>query len=291
MTPEAASLWVIGDAHGEPAKVRALLFRAGLLNRSGYWSAGAATLVFIGDYVDRGPDGIGMIELVMRLEVEAQRSGGEVIALLGNHEPLLLAARRFGSTWRDAKRRTFYERWLNNRGRAQDMMHLATRHVDWISARPAVARVGSYLFVHADTTTYLKYGRDVNGTNDAIRAAMQSEEGDVWDALLRDVSDRFAFQKIDGAERAVELLRAYGGERVVHGHTPIPYVLQVAAETVRSPLLYASGKVLNVDGGLAYHPDAGFMVRLGLAGVERVVTVRRDEPAAGDTNDAASRSG
>ena len=49
-----------------------------------------ARLWLVGDLVDRGPDGVGVIELVRRLQRE-----GDVHCLLGNHELLLLAARRF----------------------------------------------------------------------------------------------------------------------------------------------------------------------------------------------------
>ena len=51
----------------------------------------------MGDLVDHGPDGIGAVELVMRLQQQAARTGGRVQVLLGNHDMLLLAAHRFGT--------------------------------------------------------------------------------------------------------------------------------------------------------------------------------------------------
>src|SRR5437870_6195602 len=45
------------------------------------------TLVFLGDYIDRGPDSRGVFEQVIAL---AQRCS--VVPLLGNHEEMLLAA-------------------------------------------------------------------------------------------------------------------------------------------------------------------------------------------------------
>lgn len=41
-------------------------------------------------------DGIGAVDLAMRLQQEAPAAGGRVHALIGNHEPLLLAAHKFG---------------------------------------------------------------------------------------------------------------------------------------------------------------------------------------------------
>lgn len=45
------------------------------------------TLVFLGDYIDRGPDSKGAIEQVIRLAEQCQ-----VVPLLGNHEGMLLGA-------------------------------------------------------------------------------------------------------------------------------------------------------------------------------------------------------
>lgn len=269
--PAARPLWVLGDVHGEVAKVRGLLLQAGLLGRDDTWHGGNALLVCIGDYFDRGPDGIGVIELLMRLEAQAAEAGGQVFALLGNHEPLLLAARTFGDAWRDPRGRSFLERWRFNHGQTRDLIELTDRHVDWLLHRPAVVRLGPYLFMHADSILYLRHGRTLQDVNVAFHTQLRSTDPLEWDVLLREFADRGAFEGPDGNNRALEILGAYGGERIVHGHTPIAYQLGMDPANVRSPLLYAEGHCLNVDGGMAYHPAAGFLVRLGRHGVERVV--------------------
>ena len=63
---------------------------AGLVDAAGDWSGDDATLWVLGDYVDRGPDGVGVVDVVMRLQQQAPRSGGRVGALMGNHEVLAL---------------------------------------------------------------------------------------------------------------------------------------------------------------------------------------------------------
>jgi serine/threonine protein phosphatase 1 len=45
------------------------------------------TLVFLGDYIDRGPDSKGVIEQVIRLTDQCQ-----VVPIMGNHEEMLLGA-------------------------------------------------------------------------------------------------------------------------------------------------------------------------------------------------------
>ncbi|OIP90893.1 MAG: metallophosphatase [Syntrophaceae bacterium CG2_30_49_12] len=46
----------------------------------------ADTLVFVGDYIDRGPDACGVVDLILRIK----RTVNKVICLLGNHEQLFL---------------------------------------------------------------------------------------------------------------------------------------------------------------------------------------------------------
>jgi hypothetical protein len=87
---------VIGDIHGQYTKLVSLLRNAELVDDTLSWKGGTTNLWFMGDFFDRGPDGIAVIDLVMRLQQEAQGAGGQVESLLGNHEVLILAAQRFG---------------------------------------------------------------------------------------------------------------------------------------------------------------------------------------------------
>ena len=86
----------IGDIHGQCDKLERLLRDHHLINSQLQWIGGETTLWFMGDYVERGPDGIGVIDIIMKLQVEAHMVGGSVDALLGNHDILLLGAHRFG---------------------------------------------------------------------------------------------------------------------------------------------------------------------------------------------------
>jgi Calcineurin-like phosphoesterase len=80
----------IGDVHGSYDKFVTLLHGTGLVDESLTWTGGNAHLVMLGDLVDRGRDDRKVIELVMRLQDEAGASGGQVHALLGNHDVMVL---------------------------------------------------------------------------------------------------------------------------------------------------------------------------------------------------------
>jgi hypothetical protein len=81
-----ARIVAIGDIHGAFDRFRALLRETGVIDGRDRWVGGTTVLVQTGDVLDRGPDARRVLDLLMRLEREAERAGGRVHALLGNHE-------------------------------------------------------------------------------------------------------------------------------------------------------------------------------------------------------------
>lgn len=82
----AESVIAIGDVHNDFDDFVAILRRTGLIDSASHWVGGKATLVQVGDLLDRGPKPREVMNLMMALEKEAPQSGGRVISLLGNHE-------------------------------------------------------------------------------------------------------------------------------------------------------------------------------------------------------------
>jgi len=76
----------IGDVHGAYERFVANLRANGLVDRKLAWTGGRAHLVQTGDVLDRGPDSRRVMDLLMKLEKEAEKAGGKVHALIGNHE-------------------------------------------------------------------------------------------------------------------------------------------------------------------------------------------------------------
>src|SRR5579864_4865919 len=73
---EAGGLYAIADIHGCDEELRALL-KLLPLDRS-------SRVVFLGDYIDRGPNSAGVVDTILELEEYCQ-----VVCLLGNHELML----------------------------------------------------------------------------------------------------------------------------------------------------------------------------------------------------------
>ncbi|MFF3243191.1 metallophosphoesterase [Streptomyces sp. NPDC002870] len=261
-TPEGLGpLYVVGDVHGYLDELVEALAQQGLIDADGHWAAGHARLWFLGDFTDRGPDGIGVIDLVMRLSAEAAAAGGYCKALMGNHELLLLGAKRFGDTPVNsgAGTATFQAAWLLNGGQKTDMDRLQDVHLQWMARLDAVIEEDEHLLMHSDTTAYLEYGDTIEDVNDTVHAILTRNDADeCWD-LFRKFTKRFAFRDDEGPQAVRELLTTYGGHRVVHGHSPIPYLLgEVGTEdgedgtrpVVEGPHVYADGLAIAMDGGV-----------------------------------------
>lgn len=256
-------LYVVGDVHGYLDELVTELHAQGLIDAERRWSAGNARLWFLGDFTDRGPDGIGVIDLVMRLSAEAAAAGGYCKALMGNHELLLIGAKRFGDTpvSSGAGTATFQAAWLLNGGQRTDMERLQDVHLQWMSRLDAAVLEEGHLLLHSDTTAYLDYGDSIEDVNDTIHELLNRNDADItWD-LFRKFTKRFAFRDEETGPGAVrELLGTYGGSRVVHGHSPIPYLLGEVGtedgvdsrgpETVVGPHVYADGLAIAMDGGV-----------------------------------------
>jgi len=108
-----------------------------------------ATLVTLGDYVDRGPDGRKIIE---RLMAGLDRDGWRLICLKGNHEDIM---------WQTCRKLPDVDWWLTNGGGATlisygqqlgdqaDVTIVPAPHLDWIEQLPLIYVDRHRVFVHA----------------------------------------------------------------------------------------------------------------------------------------------
>lgn len=127
MSAAAASMppiWVIGDVQGCAQALAALLARSEL-------ASGDAQYWFAGDLVNRGPDSLGALRLIMSL-------GERATAVLGNHDLHLLAVA--AGVRKPGKSDTFHDVLA-----APDAPAL----LDWLRHRPLMVREHGHVMVHA----------------------------------------------------------------------------------------------------------------------------------------------
>lgn len=146
-------IFAVGDVHGSCNRLERLLERLP-------YRAGRDTLVFLGDYIDRGGQSRKVIDLVCRLQDE-----GRVIALLGNHEHLLLEYHRTGGAQLlSGLRRQGVEASLESYGcrdlrDLRSLSFLPERHRRFLFSLPLYWETEDYVFVHAGVVPGLALAR------------------------------------------------------------------------------------------------------------------------------------
>jgi hypothetical protein len=254
--------FVIGDIHGQYEKLARLLTQSGLVTPELDWNGGPAELWFMGDFTDRGQGGIPVVRLIRKLQKQAGEAGGKVGALMGNHDMLILSAKRYGDQPTTGSSGSFIGDWLRNGGRLEDLNNLTRKDVEWLSNLPTMALVHDHLLVHADAILYNDYGSTIEDVNLNIRKIVKGSRIVAWDRLLEDFNDRLHFVGIrEGVRMAEYILKTFGGKRIVHGHTPISKMNGNPAAEVTTALIYAGGLCINVDGGM-YLGGPGFIWKM-----------------------------
>jgi serine/threonine protein phosphatase 1 len=190
MTLTSGKIFAIGDIHGSYHKLR------GLLDRLPY-TPGRDRLVFLGDYLDRGPDSARVLDLLCELKGREP----DTIALLGNHEYLLLEYYRSGDPillpylrgmGLDATLDSYGPRSTTN---LQTLSFLPQEHLAFLLSLLPYWESPYYIFVHA--------GLEPNIPLAANDLPTLCEARDTFIALDHDF-----------------------GKKVIFGHTPfeLPYV-------------------------------------------------------------------
>ena len=83
----------IGDLHGDLEQTKRAFRACHLTDSKDKWIGGKTTVVQVGDQLDRGPDEVAVMYFLERVAEEAERSDGELVRILGNHETLNIAGR------------------------------------------------------------------------------------------------------------------------------------------------------------------------------------------------------
>lgn len=85
----------VGDLHGDYKAFIKILKGTGLVDKKLHWIGRKTHLVQIGDVLDRGDYAKEIFDLLMKLEKEAEKAGGKVHMLIGNHEELNITGLAF----------------------------------------------------------------------------------------------------------------------------------------------------------------------------------------------------
>jgi len=169
--------YVIGDIHGNYFSLINLLNKLPMQNYD--------KLIFIGDYIDRGPHSKRVVEFVKELQ-----ESGQAVALMGNHEKMCLDSYRgsgyWGQVWmrngggktidsydtrtkEEKKQPSFadedyeekYDIWMSR------LPEVSKEHLDWMESLKLSYEVDGYFICHA-------------GIDPEVELEYQSEDDLLW---------------------------------------------------------------------------------------------------------------
>lgn len=187
----AGRIFVVGDIHGCPLELDLLLSHLTHVENL----SPDDRLIFIGDYIDRGPDSKAVIERLIHLAAAFPQT----IFLRGNHEEMLLGflglTRTVAPYLENGGAVTFASYGNANAANREDAFAILPEvHLNFIKATERMLLVDNFLFVHA-------------GINPLRSLEDQDDEDVYW---IRDVF----IQNIHRLEKMV-----------IFGHTPFEDVL------------------------------------------------------------------
>ena len=173
-------IFAIGDIHGSIDRLQDQMQKIPI-------DFANDTLLFIGDYIDRGPGSVEVVEYLMDLKKRVP----EIILLKGNHEDML-------EKYLDGTDRFTYllnggqstlDSYLSKTHRS-DSFPIPAEHIDFFKSLRLYYETEAYIFVHA-------------GLRPKIPLASQKTEDLLW------IRDKFIYSKYNF------------GKPVVFGHTPL----------------------------------------------------------------------
>jgi hypothetical protein len=161
----------VGDIHGDFDAFVGILQRAKLIDSKHRWSGGNAILVQTGDFLDRGPKGRAVMDLLMALQNESRRQGGRVLVLMGNHEAMnIYGDLRYVS---DADYASFADGKRDGRRQRCEAFEPGGKYGKWLRTLPAVARVHDSIFLHGGISPELASWK-IEKINDTIEAEIKA---------------------------------------------------------------------------------------------------------------------
>jgi serine/threonine protein phosphatase 1 len=148
--PEGLRVYAVGDPHG---CVERLVHLHDAIAAHAEASAPARVLiVHLGDYVDRGPDSAGVLEL---LQAPPPVRGAAVVNLIGNHEQMMLAAldpraeREVLGFWLDNGGAATLESYGADPRDTRSWDAVPREDLDYLGTLRPSLELGGYFFAHA----------------------------------------------------------------------------------------------------------------------------------------------
>ena len=205
-----------------------------IIDKNFNWTFGNGHLVLVGDFVDRGNNVVPVLWLIYKLEQQAEKQGGKVHYILGNHELLNFQGRYKYNDRKYVKVAKIIYGKENNKNAVSFMYSAKTELGKWLHSKNGIEKIGDYIFVHAGLSpkvlefnlslsqineiARMNWDKDLYNKkgNDDLANFLIGREGIFWYRGL--AMDYKYYDKIKENELD-EILSFYKAKKIIFGHS------------------------------------------------------------------------
>jgi hypothetical protein len=248
------SIFAISDVHGRYNTYIELLKANGVIDNELKWKFGKGHFVFLGDAFDRGEKVTEILWHLFSLEKQAQKAGGMVHVLLGNHEVMIL----------NKDLRYIHEKYkkveLISGIKYYDLYSGNSVLGKWLRSMPVIISINDIIFVHAGISVELIknnltidkinqvfsdsiIGKDIQSAGESgMIKLLNGDTGPLWyRGYFKDTT--FNESNINS------ILGFYNKKFIVVGHT-----------TYKEFKLLFNNKIIGIDNGIMYDQPGGVLI-------------------------------
>jgi hypothetical protein len=235
------TMLALSDIEGNFTAFKDLLIGNGVIDQNYNWTFGEGHLVLTGDFFDRGSYVTEVLWLIYSLEEKANKAGGHVHFILGNHEIMNLN----GDLRYVNEKYTENAKLLNSK--YIDLYSINTELGRWLRTKNIIEKIDKVLFMHGGISAVVnKTGLSPNRMNKIARpyyADTTYEYPDLLtDLLYSDLGPFWYRGYYYGTQKALpsqidSTLNLYNVKHIATGHTIIANKVSVLFD----------GKLFNTD--------------------------------------------
>lgn len=244
-------LIVISDIEGNFEGFSSFLINNGIIDKNFNWTFGNGHLLLNGDFVDRGENVTQVLWLIYKIENQAQKQGGKLHYILGNHEIMNFQG---NANYNKKKYKRVAQLISKN-----DSLEVATKFMysdktelgKWLRSKNVIEKIGNYIFVHAGISPeIIKYNVSLSDINQIAR--------NNWDKNLYDEEENNKAENFITGKKGIywyrglatdykyydkikedelnKVLKLYQADKIVFGHTVVEDITKEF-----------NGKTINLD--------------------------------------------
>jgi calcineurin-like phosphoesterase family protein len=252
------SLIAISDVHGQFSKYADILQANGVIDKDLNWKFGKGHLVYLGDAFDRGDRVTELLWHLFTLEKQAEKAGGMVHIILGNHDDMALSG---DQRYMNEKYRKVEELTKTN---YSDLYSANSVLGKWLRSKPVMITIDDVLFVHGGISNEMvRMKLPVKQVNKLFsgkilgKAIAPDNKNEKVELLAGDNGPlwyRGYFEDSTFSENRLDsILTFYDSKHIVVGHTTFKNIKG----------LY-NNKIIGIDAGIGYgQPGEVFIYKKG----------------------------